>query len=130
MFQMGGVGPMQGQANVFTRYAPEPIPFAISRYQNETARLYGVLDRRLQEVPYLAGEYGVADMATWPWVHIAAMAGVDTAPFSHLRRWADDIAERPAVQRGIVVPEKLELDLDDPEKLERLFTMARTMMQR
>ena len=68
MFQMGGVGPMQGQANVFFRYAPEKIPFAIERYQNETRRLYEVLDRRLGEAEYLAGEYGLADIATWPWV--------------------------------------------------------------
>jgi GST-like protein len=105
MFQMGGVGPMQGQANVFFRYAPEKIPFAIDRYQKETRRLYEVLDRRLAEVEYLAGDYGIADIATWPWVSIHAWAGVETEDLSHLERWRAAIGERPAVQRGRAVPE-------------------------
>ena len=132
MFQMGGVGPMQGQANVFFRYAPEKIQFAIDRYQNETSRLYGVLDERLAEVEYLAGDYSIADMATWPWVSIAKWAGIDTEPFPHLRRWIDAIAARPAVQRGKDVPEKLDLDsLDEKEeKRDETINMARNMMQR
>jgi glutathione S-transferase len=86
MFQMSGVGPMQGQANVFFRYAPEKIPFAIERYQNETRRLYEVLDRRLARTEYLAGEYSIADVATWPWVRIHAWAGVETEGLEHLQR--------------------------------------------
>ena len=87
MFQMGGVGPMQGQANVFFRYAPEKIPFAIERYQKETRRLYEVLDRRLGDAPYLAGDYSIADVATWPWVTLHGWAGVELDGLEHLQRW-------------------------------------------
>jgi glutathione S-transferase len=104
MFQMGGVGPMQGQANVFFRYAPEKIPFAIERYQRETRRLYEVLDRRLGEAPYLAGEYSIADVATWPWVTLHGWAGVGLDGLDHLQAWVDRVGERPAVQRGRAVP--------------------------
>jgi glutathione S-transferase len=104
MFQMGGIGPMQGQANVFFRYAPEQIPYAIDRYQKETHRLYEVLDRRLEDREFLAGDYSIADMATWPWVRIHAWAGVEVDDLPHLRRWIDQIRERPAVQRGVEVP--------------------------
>jgi GST-like protein len=104
MFQMGGVGPMQGQANVFFRYAPEKIPFAIERYQRETRRLYEVLDRRLGEVPYLAGDYGVADIATWPWVTLHGWAGVSLDGLDRLQAWVQRVGERPAVQRGRAVP--------------------------
>jgi glutathione S-transferase len=109
MFQMGGVGPMQGQANVFTRYAPEKIEYAIQRYQNETRRLYGVLDRRLAESEYLGGEYSIADMATWPWVSIHGWAGIEIDDLPHLRRWRDAVGARPAVQRGRAVPHAPEL---------------------
>jgi glutathione S-transferase len=105
MFQMGGVGPMQGQANVFFRYAPEKIPFAIARYQNETRRLYEVLDARLAQAEYLAGDYGLADMATWPWVSIHEWAGVSIEGLAHLKRWMDAVAARPAVRRGRAVPQ-------------------------
>jgi GST-like protein len=104
MFQMGGIGPMQGQANVFYRYAPEKIPYAIERYQKETQRLYRVLDRRLGEVEYLAGDYSIADMAAWPWVQLHDWAGVSVDDMPSLGRWLDDIRERPAVQRGLAVP--------------------------
>lgn len=104
MFQMGGVGPMQGQANVFYRYAPEKIEYAIQRYQNETRRLYEVLDRRLAECEYLAGEYSIADMATWPWVSIHDWAGVSTDGLPSLERWLAAVGDRPAVQRGRAVP--------------------------
>ena len=110
MFQMGGIGPMQGQANVFFRYAPEKIDYAINRYQEETTRLYRVLDTRLAETAYLAGEYSIADIATWPWVRIHDWAGVSVDGMPHLQRWIDAIAERPAVQKGIAVPGQL-----DPE---------------
>ena len=104
MFQRGGVGPMQGQANVFYRYAPEKIPYAIERYQRETRRLYEILDRRLGEVEYLAGDYSIADVATWPWVSIHGWAGVDVDDLANLRRWIEKVGERPTVQRGRAVP--------------------------
>ena len=110
MFQMGGVGPMQGQANVFFRYAPEKIPFAIERYQKETRRLYEVLDRRLGEAEYLAGEYSIADIATWPWVRIHAWAGVPLDGLANVQRWCDTIAARPACQRGVQVPGNIDPD--------------------
>src|SRR4030095_13045101 len=110
MFQMGGIGPMQGQANVFFRYAPEKIDYAINRYQEETARLYRVLDTRLAESGHLAGDYSIADVATWPWVRIHDWAGVSVDGMPHLQRWIDAIAARPAVQKGIAVPGQL-----DPE---------------
>jgi GST-like protein len=104
MFQMGGVGPMQGQANVFFRYAPEKIPFAIERYQKETRRLYEVMDRRLGEAEYLAGDYSIADIATWPWVSIHEWAGVSVDGLDHVQRWLEAVGARPAVQRGRAVP--------------------------
>lgn len=105
MFQMGGLGPMQGQAHVFHRYFPEKIPSVIDRYQNETRRLYGVLDRRLQESRFLAGEdYGIADIANWTWVRSYEWAGVPMDGLDALRVWHDDIAARPAVQRGLLQP--------------------------
>jgi glutathione S-transferase len=104
MFQMSGVGPMQGQANVFFRYAPEKIQYAIDRYQNETKRLYTVLDARLRENEYLAGDYSIADIATWPWVSIHAWAGVEIADLPNLSRWLEAVGKRPAVQKGRAVP--------------------------
>lgn len=106
MFQMGGVGPMQGQANVFFRYFPEKLQGAIDRYQNETRRLYEVLDTRLGEVEYLAGDYSIADIATYPWVRIHDWSGVSVAGLSHLQRWMAALAARPAVQRGLLVPQR------------------------
>ena len=105
MFQMGGVGPMQGQANVFYRYATEKIDYAIDRYQRETRRLYEVLDARLEDSEYLAGDYSIADIATWPWVTGHEWSGVSLDGLEHLERWERSISERPAVQRGITVPE-------------------------
>jgi glutathione S-transferase len=104
MFQMGGVGPMQGQANVFFRYAPEKIPFAIERYQKETHRLYSVLDTALEAHEYLAGDYSIADIATWPWVRLHSWAGVDIDDLPHLQRWIERIGERPAVAVGWKIP--------------------------
>ena len=104
MFQMAGVGPMQGQANVFYRYAPEKIEYAIRRYQNETKRLYAVLDRQLADHEYLAGDYSIADVATWPWVSIHGWAGVGIDDLHNLERWIARVGERPAVQRGRAVP--------------------------
>ncbi|MCQ4270099.1 glutathione S-transferase family protein [Pseudomonas kuykendallii] len=110
MFQMGGVGPMQGQANVFFRYFPEKLPGAISRYQNETRRLYEVLDGRLGEAEYLAGDYSIADIATFPWVKIHDWSGVSLDGLTHLQRWLDAIDSRPAVQRGLARPSREEGD--------------------
>jgi len=104
MFQMGGLGPMQGQANVWFRYMPEKLPLPIARYQNETRRLYEVMNQQLEKHEYLAGDYSIADMAAWPWVRVHAWAGVDIDDLPHLRRWVDAIAARPGVQRGIKVP--------------------------
>jgi GSH-dependent disulfide-bond oxidoreductase len=106
MFQMGGVGPMQGQANVFFRYFPQKLQGAIDRYQHETRRLYEVLDARLGEVEYLAGDYSIADIATFPWVRVHDWAGVSLDGLTHLQRWLDAIAARPAVQRGLQVPQR------------------------
>ncbi|MFZ5756596.1 MAG: glutathione S-transferase family protein [Pseudomonadota bacterium] len=106
MFQMGGIGPMQGQANIWFRYMPEKIPLAIDRYQQETRRLYEVLERRLGESEYLAGDYSIADIACWPWVRVHNWAGVGLDGLPNLQRWRQAIRERPAVQRGIAVPGK------------------------
>ncbi|HTP25316.1 MAG TPA: glutathione binding-like protein, partial [Anaeromyxobacteraceae bacterium] len=110
MFQMGGLGPMQGQANVFYRYAPEKIPYAIDRYQKETKRLYTVLDRRLADHEYLAGDYSIADIATWPWVTLHSWAGVDVDDLPHLQRWIDEVGARPAVVKGREIPEVLKFE--------------------
>jgi glutathione S-transferase len=105
MFQMGGIGPMQGQANVFYRYFPEKLPSVISRYQNETKRLYTVLDTRLKDHEYLAGDYSIADIAHWAWVRLYYWAGVSIDDLPHLQRWMATLAAKPACQKGIAVPE-------------------------
>jgi glutathione S-transferase/GST-like protein len=104
MFQMGGIGPMMGQANVFFRYAPEKIPFAIDRYQRESRRLFEVLNMQLAEHEFLAGDYSIADIANWSWVHTYPWSGVEVDGLDHLKRWLDTIGARPAVQRGREVP--------------------------
>jgi GSH-dependent disulfide-bond oxidoreductase len=104
MFQMANVGPMLGQAGHFRNAAPEKIPYAIERYTNESRRLFNVLDKRLAEVPYVAGEYSIADIATYPWIVAALKAQpeqLDTRP--NLKRWIDALAARPAVQKGMAV---------------------------
>jgi GST-like protein len=110
MFQMGGIGPMMGQANVFYRYAPERIPYAIERYQREVRRLLEVLDTRLEEHEFLAGAYSIADIANWSWVRGYKWSGVDIDGLDHLSRWLDAIGNRPAVKRGVDVPEPVDLD--------------------
>ena len=112
MFQMGGIGPMMGQANVFFRYAPEKIPFAIDRYHRECRRLFEVLDKQLASHTYLAGEYSIADIANWSWVHTHNWSGVEIDGLDHLRRWLDAVGERPAVQRGRAVPNPADLVRD------------------
>jgi GSH-dependent disulfide-bond oxidoreductase len=110
MFQMGGLGPMMGQANVFFRYAPERLPYAIERYQREVRRLLEVLDTRLERHEFLAGEYSIADIASWCWARTYGWSGVSVEGLAHLERWLGAIGERPAVQRGLAVPEYQDLD--------------------
>jgi glutathione S-transferase len=104
MWQMGGLGPMHGQANVFNRYFPEKIPSVIKRYQDETKRLFTVMNTRLADHAFLAGDYSIADMASWPWVMQHDWAGVPIDDLPHLQRWLAEIGERPAVKRGFDVP--------------------------
>jgi glutathione S-transferase len=104
MWQMGGLGPMHGQANVFNRYFPEKIPAVIKRYQDETMRLFGVMEQRLAGEEFLAGEYSIADIACWPWVMQHDWAGLEIGHLPNLQRWLNDIGERPAVKRGAAVP--------------------------
>ena len=117
MFQMGGIGPMQGQAHVFYRYAPEKIEYAINRYQKETLRLYKVLDNQLKEKEYLADDFSIADIATWPWVRRHRWAGVEIEKLSNLRRWMGNLENRPAFQKGIEVPYKLDRSNISAEKV-------------
>jgi len=112
MFQMGGVGPMFGQTHHFRHYAPEQIDYAIERYTNEAGRLYGVIDRRLGEAPYLAGdEYTIADIATFPWARDPARKGHEVEDFPNLKRWLAEIEARPAVERGLAVLREARRDL-------------------
>ena len=105
MFQMGGVGPMMGQANVFFRYAPEKIPYAIERYQREARRLFEVLEKQLKDNLYIAGnEYSIADIALWCWVAGYEWSGVSIEGLPGLKRWLDLVGARPAVQKGRAVP--------------------------
>jgi glutathione S-transferase len=105
MFQMGGIGPMMGQANVFFRYAPEKIPYAIERYQREARRLFEVMERQLRKHTYIAGEeYSIADIALWSWVAGYEWSGVNIDGLPGLKRWLDLVGARPAVQKGRAVP--------------------------
>ncbi len=104
MFQMSGVGPMMGQANVFFRYFPEKIDVVIDRYQSESKRLLSILDNRLKDNEYLAGDYSIADIATWPWATIHNWSGVDISDLEHLQRWITQVGERPAVIKGFDLP--------------------------
>jgi GST-like protein len=123
MFQMGGVGPMMGQANVFFRYAPEKIPFAIERYQRESRRLFEVLDRRLGESPWLAGDqYSIADIANWSWVHTFQWSGTNVDGLEHLGAWLARIGERPAVIRGKAIPAPM------PDKAEEVEKVGRSLL--
>jgi glutathione S-transferase len=104
MFQMGGIGPMMGQASVFYRYAPEKIEYAINRYRKECQRLFGVLDKQLENNKYICGDYSIADMATYPWVVGYEWNGVDIEPFEHLKRWLATVGDRPKVAKGMNTP--------------------------
>ena len=132
MFQMGGVGPMMGQANVFFRYFPEKIQPAIDRYQNESRRLFEVLDTQLSREEWLAGDYSIADIANWCWVRTHRWSGASVEGLPHLQRWLDTMKARPACQRGIEVPMKIDsLVTPDKEKDAQAFIeAARGMVQR
>jgi GSH-dependent disulfide-bond oxidoreductase len=122
MFQMGGVGPMLGQAHHFRLYAPEKIPYAIDRYSNEAKRLYGVMNKRLANSKYIAGaEYSIADIAIFPWLRSWKNQGIDWNDFPHLRGWFDEVAARPAVMRGVEVLAALRKPLVDDKAREALF---------
>jgi glutathione S-transferase len=129
MFQMGGVGPMMGQANVFFRYFPEKLQPAIDRYQNECRRLFEVLDRRLGESEWLADEFSIADIANWCWVRTYKWSGVNVEGLDHLKRWRDAMRERPACQRGVEVPVVVGNLADDPEAAEAFAENARKNLQ-
>ncbi|ESJ24618.1 glutathione binding-like protein [Cupriavidus gilardii] len=122
MFQMGGVGPMLGQAHHFRIYAPEKIEYAINRYTNEARRLYGVIDKQLSNRPWLAGdEYTIADIATFPWLRSWQNQGIELDDYPHLKRWFNTIAERPAVKRGVEVLARERKPLHTDKEREILF---------
>jgi GST-like protein len=123
-FQVGNTGPMLGQAHHFRTYAPEKIPYAIERYTNEARRLYGVLDGRLAQAKYLAGDdYTIADIANLPWLLSHERQGVDITQYPHLSRWMEELRARPAVQRGLATPPRRDAPLDDRAR-EVLFGKA------
>jgi glutathione S-transferase len=130
MFQMGGVGPMMGQANVFFRYFPEKIQPAIDRYQNESRRLFEVLDSRLAQSEWLADEYSIADIANWCWVRTYRWSGVSVEGLENLQRWKDALKERPALRRGVEVPAAPPSLVEDEEATEKFAEKARMMLQR
>ena len=127
MFQMGGIGPMMGQANVFFRYFPEKIPAAIDRYQGESKRLFRVLDGHLRDHEYLAGDYSIADIANWAWVRTHRWSGVEVDDLPNLQRWLAAIRARPAVQRGIENPPSPVRD--NEEKAKQFSEAARSMVE-
>jgi GST-like protein len=130
MFQMSGIGPMMGQANVFFRYFPEKIQPAIDRYQHECRRLFEVLDRRLGESVWLGQDYSIADIANWCWVRTYKWSGVSVDGLPNLRRWLDAMKERPACRKGIEVPVKIESLLKDEQAAQAFAEQARKQLQR
>ena len=130
MFQMGGIGPMMGQANVFFRYFPEKIQPAIDRYQNECRRLFEVLEGRLADHEWLAGDYSIADIANWSWVRTYKWSGVKIDGLDHLQRWMRQMSERPACRKGVDVPFPMPALGDDDEGAEQFAKGAQTLLQR
>lgn len=120
MFQMGGIGPMLGQAHHFRIYAPEKIEYAFNRYTNEATRLYRIVDKQLSTHEYLAGDYSIADMATFPWLRYHENQGQKLEDYPHLKRWYDKLEARPAVQRGLAILKDEAKPMDDKAK-ELLF---------
>ena len=130
MFQMGGIGPMMGQANVFYRYFPEKIQAAIDRYQGESKRLMRVLDSHLKSHEFLAGDYSIADIANFAWVRTHRWSGVDVQDLPHVQRWLDVIRVRPAVQRGLnAPPSSLDLRKDGDDKAKEFSERASSMVE-
>lgn len=130
MFQMGGIGPMMGQANVFYRYFPEKIQPAIDRYQGESKRLFRVLDGHLKDHEFLAGDYSIADIANWAWVRTHRWSGVEVDDLPNLQRWLATIRARPAVQKGIEMPpSRMDLARDGEEQAKKFSEQARTMVE-
>ena len=122
-WQMGGFGPMLGQTHHFRIYAPEKVPYAIERYTNETNRLYGVLDKRLADRPFVAGDYSIADMAILSWAKLWERQGQNIEEFPHVKRWLDEVIARPAVQRGLAVnaADRNASNMNDPAVRAMLF---------
>ncbi len=130
MFQMGGIGPMMGQANVFFRYFPEKIQPAIDRYQGESRRLFRVLDTRLKDHEFLAGDYSIADIANWAWVRTHNWSGVPIDELPNLQRWIDAIRQRPAVQQGLLRPQSArDLASNADENAEKYAAAVRGMVE-
>ena len=129
MFQMGGIGPMMGQANVFFRYFPEKLQPAIDRYQHECRRLFEVLDRRLAESEWLADDYSIADIANWCWVRTYKWSGVSRDGLEHLDRWMGVLKEKPGLQKGVQVPVPTDNLVDDTQGAEKFVEGARKMLQ-
>ena len=132
MFQMGGIGPMMGQANVFYRYFPEKIQAAIDRYQSEGRRLFEVLNAQLSKTEYLAGDYSIADMANWAWVRTHRWSGIEIEGLEHLQRWHNAIKVRPGAKKGITVPVDMRLLRDGKEESEETIDFikgAQSMVQ-
>ena len=130
MFQMGGIGPMMGQANVFFRYFPEKIQPAIDRYQNEGRRLFEVLDTHLAKQEWLATDYSIADIANWCWVRTHKWSGISVEGLGHLDRWIKAMYEQPGMVEGIAVPIKIESLLDDDEKMKEFTKNAEKMVKK
>ncbi len=121
LWQMGGLGPMAGQAHHFRQYAPEKIQYGIDRYTNEVNRLYGVMNRRLADRDYLAGDYSIADMAAFPWVRPYRNQGQDLEEFPNLKRWFEAIAARPAVQKAVEVGEDHRSNLAEDKEAQKIL---------
>lgn len=130
MFQMGGVGPMMGQANVFFRYFPEKIQPAIDRYQNEGRRLFEVLDGRLASSEWLTADYSIADIANWCWVRTHKWSGISIEGLEHLKRWSDAMYQQPGMTKGIEVPFSLGNLLDDEKEQKKFTDNAQTLLQK
>ena len=130
MFQMGGIGPMMGQANVFYRYFPEKLQPAIDRYQNEGRRLFEVLDKQLNDNDWLAGDYSIADIANWCWVRTHKWSGVSTDGLENLERWKNAMYEQPGMQAGIKVPVKVESLLKSEKGTKAFAKDAAKMVQK
>jgi len=123
-WQMGGLGPMAGQAHHFRHYAPEQVPYGIERYTNECNRLYGVLNHRLADREFIAGDYSIADMASWPWVLLYQRQGQDLAQFPHLKHWLDTIQARPAATKGERLGDERRTNIINEESRKVLFNQT------